>query len=308
MTLGVLPVSQAPILVTGGSGQIGYELIRALAPLGPVVAPSSTELDLRDPEQIRRAIRAISPAIVVNAAAYTAVDRAEGEPDVCYAVNATAPGVLADEARRLDIAVVHYSTDYVFAGSADRPYSEADSPAPLNVYGASKLAGERAVAEACGVHLIFRTSWVYGARGTNFFRTIRRLARERTELRVVDDQRGAPTWSRAIAEATALVLARFTDRGRPTDALRARAGTYHLTAAGATTWREFASRIVEHARAREHIMVERVVPVTTEEFGAPAARPRSSVLDTSRAAAMLGVTLPDWQSQLALVLEDAAAT
>jgi dTDP-4-dehydrorhamnose reductase len=200
--------SMMRILLTGPTGQVGWELRRSLAPLGVVTALDRTALDLTDADGLRRVVREVRPALIVNAAAYTAVDRAESEPDLAMAVNGLAPGILAEEGKRVGAALVHFSTDYVFDGRKAGAYVEDDAPAPVNVYGATKLAGERAMEAVGAPHLILRTSWVYGARGANFFLTMRRLARERPELRIVDDQTGAPTWCRMIAEATAQIIAR----------------------------------------------------------------------------------------------------
>ena len=222
------------ILLTGKNGQVGWELQRTLAPLGEVVVLDRRQLDLSDPDQIRERVREISPDLIVNAAAYTAVDRAEAEPEPAMAVNGTAPGLLAEEAKRIGAAIIHYSTDYVFDGAKTTPYTEEDAPNPLNVYGRTKLAGEQAVQAAGVPHLILRTSWVYGMRGKNFLLTILRLAREREELKIVDDQIGAPTWSRTIAEATAQIL---TSGAWPVSGA---SGIYHLTASGSTSWYGFA--------------------------------------------------------------------
>ncbi|MGI8548492.1 MAG: dTDP-4-dehydrorhamnose reductase, partial [Gemmatimonadaceae bacterium] len=271
------------ILVTGASGQIGYELVRALAPLGYVIAPASAELNLADADGLRDAVRDIAPSVIVNAAAYTNVDRAEVDRECCFAINARAPGTLAEEAQRLGAAMVHYSTDYVFDGTKRTPYTEDDAPCPANVYGASKLVGEQAVARVGGGYLIFRTSWIYGARGTNFLRTIRRLARERRELKVVDDQVGSPTWSRAVAEATAVALGKLLRSGDvPAESVARASGVYHVTASGSTTWYDFARAIVDAERKNGEIACERIVPLTTAEDGAPATRPLFSALDNAK--------------------------
>ncbi|HEX6266246.1 MAG TPA: dTDP-4-dehydrorhamnose reductase, partial [Burkholderiales bacterium] len=235
------------ILLVGRNGQVGRELAQALAPLGEVNAPSRAQLDLTDADRIAAVVRGASPEVIVNAAAYTAVDRAESEPDAAFSVNASAPRLLAEEAARLGALLVHYSTDYVFDGEKAGPYAEDDTPRPLNVYGASKLAGERAIAAAGCRHLILRTSWVYGPHGSNFMRTILRAARERPELRVVDDQWGAPTSSTALARATARLLPSHPE------------GLYHITAAGKTTWYGFARAIVARAGLRTP-----VVPIRSE--------------------------------------------
>lgn len=293
------------ILVTGASGQVGYELVRALAPLGNVVAPSSRDLDLTDPAGFRAVVRAIAPGVIVNAAAYTNVDRAEKDRDRCFAINAEGPRVLAEEAQRLGAALVHYSTDYVFDGTKGTPYTEDDAPCPVNVYGESKLAGEQAIASVGGGYLIIRTSWVYGARGTNFLCTIRRLARARRELSVVSDQIGAPTWSRAIAGTTALLLGKVvTAGGKPAEALARTSGVYNVTAGGSTSWFGFANAIVGGERENAQVICERVVPVTTAEYGALAPRPLCSVLDNSKLRVRFGCEVPDWRAMLGLVLQD----
>ena len=272
------------ILLTGRNGQVGWELQKALAPLGELTALGRAELDLRDAGRIREAVRASNADVIVNAAAYTAVDKAESEREAAFAVNATAPGVLAEQAKRSGALLVHYSTDYVFDGAKPAPYVEEDEPNPINAYGASKLAGERAIAASGCRHLILRTSWVYGPRGANFYLTMLRLARERPELRVVDDQVGAPTSSLAIARATAQLL-------RP-----GAHGLYHLSAAGRTSWCGFARAILARAG-----IATPVVAIRTEDYPAPAKRPRNSRLDCSRLRADFGVALAPWEEGLAEV-------
>lgn len=283
------------ILLTGKNGQIGWELKRSLAPLGEVVAPGREEMDLAKPQSIRDAVRRIQPDLIVNAAAYTAVDQAESEPELAMAVNGAAPGILAEEARRLGAALVHYSTDYVFDGTKSGAYDESDPPAPPNIYGKTKLEGEKAI-EAAGIpHLIFRTSWVYGNRGKNFLLTMLRLAKARDELRIIDDQAGAPTWSRLIAEATAQVLSQAL---RPQ--IEKCSGIYHLSAAGQTTWFGFAQAIFE---GRDP--APRLIPIPTRDYPLPAARPANSVLANARIGKVFGIALPDWETGLRLCLEDA---
>lgn len=274
------------ILVTGAAGQLGCELARALAPLGEVIALDRAGLDLARPDEIVSVVRRVTPAIIVNAAAYTAVDRAETEPDAAYAVNARAPGILADEAKRLDALVIHYSTDYVFDGTSPEPHDESAPTGPLNVYGASKLDGERAVTAAGGHALVFRTSWVYARTGKNFLTTIERLAREHDELRIVDDQHGTPNWSRELARATARLVA----HGVPW--LVERSGLYHLSAQGATTWFGFARAILGDT------MRVRLVPITSAEHAAAARRPAWGILDTRRFTATFGFELPNWLDTL----------
>lgn len=275
------------IVVTGAQGQIGHELARLLPAHGDVTALSRTELDLAQPDAIVTMMRAVRPALVVNAAAYTAVDLAERERDAAFALNAKAPEVLASEARRIGAVLIHYSTDFVFDGNATVPYLEDAPVAPLNVYGASKLAGEQAIA-ASGAHaLTLRTSWVYGRRGRNFLLTIRRLAAERDELRIVADQTGTPNWAVTLAEATATLVARGGAY------LAERAGLYHLSATGSTTWHGFATAIVgDVARPR-------VVPIRTADYPTPARRPSFSVLDTRRLREVFGLELPPWRECLA---------
>jgi dTDP-4-dehydrorhamnose reductase len=274
------------ILVTGARGQLGAELAPALAPLGRVVAVDRALLDLADADALVRVVREIAPAWIVNAAAYTAVDRAETERDTAFAINARAPGILAEEAKRLGAILVHYSTDYVFDGTRDVPYDETCAPNPLNVYGASKLAGEQAVAASGAAALTLRTSWVYGLRGSNFLLTIRRLAAERNVLRIVDDQVGTPNWTRALAEATASIVA----QGRAEVAERA--GLYHMSAAGQTSWHGFARAIIGDVPRPD------VVPIASADYPTPALRPAYGVLATSRLRESFGIVLPEWRALL----------
>lgn len=283
------------ILLTGVNGQVGWELQRSLAPLGEVIATDRNALDLVDTAAIRRTVAAIAPDLIVNPAAYTAVDKAESETGLAHAINAAAPGELA----ACGIPLVHFSTDYVFDGHKAGAYTEEDTPGPLGVYGASKLAGEQAVTHAGIPHLILRTGWVYGLRGHNFLLTLQRLARERDSLSVVDDQFGAPTWSRLIAEATALVIARWLDRPDQT----ATSGVYHLSCGGRTSWHGFAAAILAH-QAGANEKPARLTAIPTSGYPTPAARPANSQLDCGKLAATFGVRLPDWETALALCLED----
>ncbi len=286
--------STRKILLTGKNGQVGWELQRALAPLGEVVAVDRQVFDLASPDSIRAVIREVKPQLIVNPAAYTAVDKAESEPELAHAVNAVAPGVMAEEAKRLGAVLVHYSTDYVFDGGKESAYTEEDRTSPCNVYGKTKLAGEEAVQDSGAAHIILRTSWVYGARGKNFLLTMLRLAREREELKIVADQIGAPTWSRMIAEVTSQILSRRIGHWREL------AGLYHLSAGGSTSWHGFASRIVELGAIPTK---PRIVPIPSTEYPLPAARPKNSILSNAKLAAAFGLSLPDWEESLRLCMD-----
>ena len=288
------------ILLTGCGGQLGRELKRSLACLGEVVACDRRQLDLAQADALRTAVRAMAPAVIVNAAAYTTVDKAEAEPVAADAINAVAPGILAEEAKRLGALLIHYSTDYVFDGSRTTAYTEDDSPAPLSAYGRSKLGGEQAIAASGVRHLIFRTSWVYGLHGANFMKTMLRLGREwdelRAPLRVVGDQIGAPTWTRHLADATAQILARRDAPG----------GLYHLAAAGETSWHGYAEAIFAEAQAAGLLEQSPVVHrITSADYPLPAARPANSRLDCSRFQRDFGLALPDWRTGLTDCLADA---
>jgi dTDP-4-dehydrorhamnose reductase len=285
-----------PILLLGRHGQVGRELEIQLAGLGPLVALGHDELDLADAAALRAALERLQPALVVNAAAYTQVDRAEAEPAAAAAVNSTAPAILARHLAARGGALIHYSTDYVFDGRRSTPYTEDDAPNPLNVYGASKLAGERAIAASGVAHLILRTSWVYSAHGANFVSTIRRLAQTQRTLEVVSDQTGSPTWARTIARTTRLLLERCA--GRIADCQ----GLYHLAAAGHTTRYGLAARIV--ALMAQQVGDRPFDPpalsaVDSSRFPAPAARPAYSALATGRLESRFGITLPGWEEALA---------
>lgn len=299
------------ILLVGKNGQVGRELHRLLPGLGEVVAPDRHQLDLIDPDNIRRVIRETCPQLIVNAAAYTAVDAAETDEAQAHAINTVAPALLAAEAKRLDAGLVHYSTDYVFDGSNTEPYDEADPTNPLNVYGRTKLAGEEAIRRSGAPHLIFRTSWVYATRGRNFLLTILRLATEREELRIVCDQTGSPTCASDIASATSRILRGIYERDAITSEFAKVAGTYHMTAAGQTTWYDFAKAILEQtSEANERmscvasftkghpLITRRVLPITSDEYRAAARRPAYSVLSNSSLARTFGFELHDWRVQL----------
>ena len=292
------------ILLIGAGGQIGWELCRTLAPLGTVVAAGRSDtshpVDLSDPDRLRQLVRRLTPTVIVNAAAYTAVDRAEEEPALARAINAVAPAVLAEEAERLGALLVHYSTDYVFDGTKGAPYLESDATAPLNVYGQTKRDGEEAVAASAGAHLILRTSWVYGMRGQNFLLTMLRLAREREHLRVVDDQRGVPNWSRLLAEATAQAVALGHENGHWRREL---SGLYHLSCSGEASWHEFAARILDWEAGQAKAPIASLEPIPSTEYPTPAKRPEAVVLDSSRLHDAFGLRLPRWERGLSLCLE-----
>ncbi|MYM68944.1 dTDP-4-dehydrorhamnose reductase [Pseudoduganella sp. FT55W] len=282
------------VLLTGSTGQVGYELARSLQGVGEVVAVDRNVMDLSNLDQVRDVIRSVKPQLIVNPAAYTAVDKAESEPELAHRINAEAPAVMAAEAKALGAALVHYSTDYVFDGTQPSPRVEDDVVGPRNVYGASKLAGEQAIAAAGIPHLIFRTSWVYGMRGKNFLLTMLRLAKERDELRVVADQHGAPTWSRTIADTTAQVLSQAHAGGR--EWWVQNSGIYHLSAQGQTTWHEFTEAIVAEAG-----LSCKVLPITSAEYPTPAQRPQYSVMSSERLMARF-CHLPDWKEALHLCM------
>jgi dTDP-4-dehydrorhamnose reductase len=282
------------ILLTGATGQVGYELERSLQGLGEVVAVDRARMDLADLDQVRAVIRAVRPGLIVNPAAYTAVDKAESERELAWRINAEAPGVMAQEAARLGAAMVHYSTDYVFDGSKAGAYVETDATGPINVYGQSKLAGEQAVAEAGIAHLILRTSWVFGMRGNNFLQTMLRLTRERDALKVVSDQLGAPTWSRTVADTSALMLAQAR-AGGPLWWER-NSGVYHLSSQGRTSWFGFTEAIVEEAGIDCQL-----APISSDAWPTAARRPANSVLDTGKLRERFG-NLPEWREALRLCL------
>ena len=290
------------ILVVGSAGQLGRELERIFIDVGPVVAVDRNSVDLSDPDQTREVVRRAAPDVILNAAAYTAVDRAESEMPLAHAINALAPRVLAEEAVACNALLVHFSTDYVFDGSKPEPWTEKDAPAPLSVYGASKLAGEQAIQNSRARHLIFRTSWVYGPSGSNFLLTMLRQARERDRLSIVDDQIGAPTTSIEIARAThAIVKGVLADRfGEAQDWC----GLYHMTCAGSVSWFGFAQAIFSRASVRLGVKAPELTPITTSDYPTPAARPRNSVLSNAKLHARFGVQLAPWQ----LALDEVIAT
>lgn len=292
------------LLLLGKGGQVGWELQRSLAPLGELVAldhdSAEYRADFTQPERLRETVLAVRPDVIVNAAAHTAVDKAESEPELARKLNATAPGILAQAASQLGALMVHFSTDYVFDGSGERPWREDDATGPLSVYGQTKLEGEQLVAGHCPKHLIFRTSWVYAARGGNFAKTMLRLAKERDKLTVIDDQFGAPTGAELLADATAhAVRETLRDAGK--------AGLYHLVAAGVTTWNGYARFVLEQAQSLGVDLKagpQAVEPVATSAFPTPAKRPHNSRLDTSKFKQSFGLVLPPWEEGVARMLRE----
>jgi dTDP-4-dehydrorhamnose reductase len=299
------------ILLVGRNGQIGWELQRSLSPLGEVVAVDIDVMDLSVPDSIRRLARETRPDIIVNAGGYTAVERAESEAELARAVNSAAPGVLAEEALRLNALLVHYSSDFVFDGEKNGPYDESDTPSPVNFYGRTKLEGEREIQASGCAHLIFRTSWIYGNRGKNFLKTIIRLASERDELRVVDDQVGAPTWSRSVADGTAQVLARCHEAGEPgLSGMQACGGIYGMTSGGSVSRHGFAVAILKELSRRSgqsekgQRLTRRVIPISSGEYRSKVRRPSNSVMSNQKLHDVFGIILPDWRAALGLCLDD----
>jgi dTDP-4-dehydrorhamnose reductase len=289
-------------LITGANGQLGFELQRALAPLGDVVACGRDACDLSSPDSIRAALRAAKPDVIFSAGAYTAVDKAESEPDLARAVNGDVPRILGEEAAKLGALVIHYSTDYVFDGTKPSAYREEDAMNPLGVYGKTKLEGEKALAASGADHLIFRTSWVFGAHGKNFVKTILRLASNRDELRIVADQFGAPTGAALLADTSTHIATRYLRDGRKNFPF----GLYHLAASGETSWHGFAQHIVAKAAAVNSPLqatIDRILPIPAAEYPTPAARPANSRLDTSKFRTAFGLHLPDWKHGVDQVLD-----
>jgi dTDP-4-dehydrorhamnose reductase len=317
------------ILLTGATGQVGWELQHSLSKLGQVIACDRNSLDLTDSQVIRETVRSLRPNLIVNAAAYTAVDRAESEPELAIAINQIAPKILAESAAEVGSAMIHYSTDYVFDGKLDRPYREDDLTNPLSIYGKTKLAGEQEIAATGIPHLIFRTSWVYGSRGKNFMLTMLRLAREKTELRIVADQIGAPTWSRLIAETTTKVIEKIqilseldtrqlneleidiqsqsfsqSDSCSFFHKMSEYNGIYHLTNSGFTSWHGFAQAIFKANPKSSDQILERVIAIATSDYPTPAHRPANSRLDLQKLSQTFKLKLPNWESSLTDAIAD----
>jgi dTDP-4-dehydrorhamnose reductase len=286
------------ILITGKHGQVGHELIRSLSCLGDVVTTDSKTLDLSKTDELAEKVEQLAPDLIVNAAAYTAVDKAETEQELAYKVNALAPQILAEVAKNRDIPLIHYSTDYVFNGSGDKAWIEEAETQPLNVYGRTKLAGELAISSATDKYMIFRTSWVYGARGANFLNTMKRLAIDKVQLSIVHDQIGAPTWSRHIADVTAQVVSQSHQQA---DFWQKHSGIYHLSGAGHASWFDFAEQIF-HLMAEQGHSVPKLHPITTHDYPTPANRPANSLLDNTKLKQHFGLALPDWKTSLEWVM------
>lgn len=282
------------ILLTGVQGQVGWELQRTLAPLGEVFAFDKNTLDLSRTESISAIVEQVHPDIIVNAAAYTAVDKAESEPEAAEVINSISPGILALEAKRINAILVHYSTDYVFDGTSPSPYLEESKTSPQNVYGKTKLEGEQAIRQSGCKHYIFRTSWVYGSRGKNFLLTMLKLAKEKESLNIVMDQIGAPTWCRMIAEATALILAK-------TESASTTFGTYNLTASGQTSWNGFAEAIFNYAKGYP---IPKINGIPSEAYPTPARRPKNSVLSHAKLEKAFDIWMPAWETSLKLCMEE----
>ncbi|KVD16522.1 dTDP-4-dehydrorhamnose reductase [Burkholderia ubonensis] len=291
---------ESTILVTGVTGQVGFELLRTLQGLGRVVPCDRSTLDLSDLDRVRAFVRDLKPSLIVNPAAYTAVDKAETEVELARRVNVDVPRVFAEEAARSGGTLIHYSTDYVFDGTKTDPYAETDAPNPLNVYGATKLEGERAIAATGCAHLILRTSWVYGRRGRNFLLTMLKLGAERPELRVVADQIGAPTWAKTIAAATSHIVAQSA-AASDADWWARRSGVYHLSAAGATSWHGFAEAILEIAMGAH---APKVVPIASIDYPMPAKRPANSRMALGKLGEVFGLRMPAWDDALRLCLDE----
>ena len=286
------------ILLTGKSGQVGGELQRILSTIGETTATNRNELDLSKPDQIRNTVRHFRPELIVNAGAYTAVDKAESEPETARAVNGIAPEILAEEARTAGAVLIHYSTDYVYSGEARaRPYLETDPTDPASVYGKTKLEGDLAIEESGVPYLIFRTSWIYGREGKNFLRTILRLAGEQEELRIVDDQIGTPTWCRSIAESTGEIVGQLLKRGSSSfpETVAEVSGIYHMTCGGRTSWHGFARSILDLADPTPQ---PKLVGIPTRDYPTPACRPTYSVLSSAKLKATFDIVLPDWEETL----------
>lgn len=311
------PITPPPVLrllITGAIGQVGWHLQRSLGTMGEILAIDIEQVDLTDLDAVSRTVREFRPDVVANAAAYTNVDKAESEPELARTINVGAPGRIAEECARSGALMIHYSTDYVYNGGKPAPWEETDATGPLNVYGETKLAGDQAIMASGCAYIILRTTWIYDIRGKNFLRTILRLAREKDELRIVGDQYGAPTWARALAEATTIITARCLEQKKQSGQWPS--GLFHCTAGGRTSWAEFAEAImseyddccswaVDTGEFSAPLKAKRVVHVTSDQFQTPARRPRNSVLSNAKILQTFGIKMPDWREQLRLAMQDA---
>lgn len=304
MNINIFDKNKIPtILITGKNGQVGWELQRSLQSLGNVIAVNRERMDLSDSENVTSVIREIKPDIIVNAAAYTAVDKAEEDQELAYQINAFSPGVMAEEAKKIDALLIHYSTDYVFNGEKDSPYNETDTPDPINVYGASKLAGEEAIKESGCQYLILRTSWVFSSRGHNFLLSMLKFAREREQLRIVADQVGTPTSASFIASATSLIICKIRTRAQNEFS----SGIYNLVSTGKTSWHGFATSIIKMASEilpDIKILTKEITAIQTTDYPLPAKRPMNSVLSVKNIEKEFGIYPPDWHKQMKLCLEE----
>ena len=288
------------ILLLGNTGQLGWELNRTLLTLGEITALDYPQIDMADPDSIREVCRSVKPNLIVNATAYTNVDKAESEPELAMAINGTGPGILAEEAKNLNAALIHYSTDYVFDGNKGTTYSEEDEPNPLSVYGKTKLAGEKAVQDVGGAYWIFRTSWVYSLRRPCFVTKVLQWAREHETLRIVDDQISSPTWARTLAEATSQVIAQ--GRGIPVEYIKEKYGLYHLAGGGFCSRFEWAKEIIEMEPNCKDQIVKQILPAKSADFTTPAERPLKSYLNCSKFDLLFGLNMSPWQSDLMLLM------
>jgi len=293
------------ILLTGKTGQVGWEVNRSLSKLATVFAMDRNEMDLAKPGTLGPVIQEIKPDIIINAAAYTNVDKAESEPELAMTVNGIAPGVIAEEAKKIGAVMIHYSTDYVFDGKATSPYEEEAPTCPVNVYGKSKLDGEKAVAQAGIPHIILRTGWVYSLRGSNFLLTMQRLAQTREQIKVVDDQTGGPTWARSIAEGTARILKQSLKGGAATSSTFSHSGIFHISCGGETSWFGFANKILELSGLSKSV---ELIPIPTIEYPTPAVRPKYSLLSNSKLKQAFDYEMPQWQKALQVCLNSTNAT
>ena len=308
----MLTLSHHPILITGATGQVGSALLATLTGMGELHSPGREQLDLANPTSIRAAVRFLRPRWIVNPAAYTAVDKAESEPELAHAINAEAPRILAEEARKIGAAIIHFSTDYVFDGSKSGPWLESDTTNPLGVYGRTKLAGEQALADSEVPHLILRTSWVYGATGKNFLLTILKLAQTKPELRIVADQHGAPTWSHDLARLTAHLIAHCEAESSARGLHLAsviRSGVYHATSTGETTWHGFATEFLRLKALEDPAApLAALTAIPTSNYPTPARRPLNSLLDCEKLYRTFGFRFPRWRESVAAVMQELAST